>query len=73
MNTIDLYMDFEEFKKRHENKPVFNVGETYSMFGVTYITCPCADCDKCVFASCQCEYNADVPCCHNDVHFEVRK
>ena len=63
--------DFEEIKQRHENKPIIDVGKTYSMFGVTYIACPCADCFQCAFSECQCEYNVDVPRCNNDVHFEL--
>lgn len=65
--------DIEEFKHRHENKPIVKVGNTYSMYGVEYIAKPCARCDECAFADCQCEFNVDVPACYNNVHFEVKK
>lgn len=71
-------IDIDELTERLENKPVLSAGSIYEMFGVKYLTAdnvPDMDdpCDMCAFNTCNCMFNADIPCCYNNVHFEVIK
>ena len=71
-------IEIDELTERLENKTVLAAGDIYEMFGVKYLTAanvPDMDdpCDVCAFSECACMFNADIPSCYNNVHFEVIK
>lgn len=66
-----------EIESQLNNKRILSSGYIYEMFGAKYIAISNTEgenpCERCAFADCNCMFNADVPACYNNVHFEVIK
>lgn len=69
--------DIAEIISQLNNKRVIPSGYIYEMFGAKYIavtnTSNESPCERCAFADCNCMFNADIPSCINNVHFELVK
>lgn len=60
----------KEIKDLIASKSQMEVGETFEMFGSTYVACNSKCCCDCAFYDAHCDLNVDIPSCDNDIHFE---